>query len=208
LPIREELRAAHAASLQHVAGPGPSYDGAARVDIAKVAGAAYLTTNPLPPWEAPSSRAELAIAYRLARHASTVTQGWVHAQGLTPAQLTEIVGVVVSVVPVVAFARAVGMTVPELPRPVRGRPTGRFAPEISHARLNWFPVAAPADLRAAVLQALSALPSEDTNLWRLASAQYMSDVQMADPLFTRGTLSRAQMELVAGRLSKLRECFY
>lgn len=206
--IRHELRAAHNASLHHIANPGPSYDAATRVEIAQVASAAYLTTNPLAPWASPSSRPELTVAYRLARHANTITQGWVNALELTSAQLTEIVGVVISVIPVVAFARAVGITLPELPRPAPGGPTGEFAPEVGHARLNWFPVAAPADQRAAVLQALSALPSEDTNLWRLAAAQYMSDVQMADPLFTRGTLSRAQMELVAGRLSKLRECFY
>jgi hypothetical protein len=29
-----------------------------------------------------------------------------------------------------------------------------------------------------------------------------------DPLWTRGTLSRPQMELVAARISQLRECFY
>jgi hypothetical protein len=36
----------------------------------------------------------------------------------------------------------------------------------------------------------------------------MSNAQMADPRFTRGTLSRPQMELVAGRLSLIRECFF
>jgi hypothetical protein len=69
-------------------------------------------------------------------------------------------------------------------------------------------VAAPADQRAAVVQALSALPDEDANLWQLAAAQYMSDEEMADPAWTRGTLSRPQMELIAGRLSLRRECFF
>ncbi len=31
---------------------------------------------------------------------------------------------------------------------------------------------------------------------------------MADPLWNRGTLTRAQMELVAGRLSRLRDCLF
>jgi len=74
--------------------------------------------------------------------------------------------------------------------------------------LNWVPVAAPADQVASVVQALSALPDEWDNLWRLAEAQYMSDRQMDDPLWNRGTLSRPQMELVAGRLSLLRQCFF
>ena len=58
------------------------------------------------------------------------------------------------------------------------------------------------------MQALSALPDEWDNLWRLAGAQYMSDQQMSDPQWNRGTLTRAQMELVAGRLSLIRECFF
>ena len=74
--------------------------------------------------------------------------------------------------------------------------------------LNWVPVAAPADQRASVVQALSALPDEFDNLWQLAAAQYMSDAEMVDPAWTRGTLSRPQMELVAGRISKLRDCFF
>ena len=70
------------------------------------------------------------------------------------------------------------------------------------------PVAAPADAVASVVQALSALPDEWTNLWRLAGAQYMTDRQMDDPLWNRGTLSRPQMELIAGRISNVRECFF
>jgi len=111
-------------------------------------------------------------------------------------------------VPPVAFARAVGAPLPSLPGVVDGSPTGHEAPELAPATLNWVPVAAPADQRASVVQALSALPDEWDNLWRLAGAQYMSDQQMSDPQWNRGTLTRAQMELVAGRLSLIRECFF
>ena len=89
-----------------------------------------------------------------------------------------------------------------------GPPHGREATELAPATLNWVPVAAPADQTASVVQALSALPGEWDNLWQLAGAQYMSDAQMADPLWNRGTLSRPQMELVAGRISRIRECFF
>ena len=82
------------------------------------------------------------------------------------------------------------------------------AERLAAATLNWVPVAAPADIRASVVQALSALPDEFDNLWRLAAAQYMSDSDMADPAWSRGTLSRPQMELVAGRISRIRECFF
>jgi hypothetical protein len=120
----------------------------------------------------------------------------------------EIVGIVVSVLPPVAFARAAGLPLPALPAGVPGAPTGREAAELAPATLNWVPVAAPADQVASVVQALSALPDEWDNLWQLAEAQYMSDRQMDDPLWNRGTLSRPQMELVAARLSLIRECFF
>ena len=100
------------------------------------------------------------------------------------------------------------LPLPALPDPLPGEPHGHVVDELAPARLNWVPVAAPADQVASVVQALSALPDEWDNLWRLAEAQYMSDRQMDDPLWNRGTLSRPQMELVAGRLSLLRQCFF
>ena len=44
----------------------------------------------------------------------------------------------------------------------------------------------------------------------MADAQYMPQPEMVRPDWTRrpGGLSRAQMELVAARLTLLRDCFY
>jgi len=71
-------------------------------------------------------------------------------------------------------------------------------------------VAAPADQTAAVVQAYTAVPAEQVNTWRMADAQYMPNDDMVNPAWTRraGGLSRAQMELVAARITKLRDCFY
>jgi len=185
------------------------------VRIAEVARDAYLAAEPSPPWVRPFDDAALDVAYRLARHAGTLTAEFyeqvVNAdppKGLHPLDWVEVVGVVVAVLPPTAFARALGNPLPALPVAVDGPPTGVEAAELAPATLNWVPVAAPADRVASVVQALSALPAEWDNLWQLAEAQYMSDAQMADPLWNRGTLSRAQMELVAGRLSLIRECFF
>jgi hypothetical protein len=206
--VRADLRDAHETGLRHLATPGPRFDAQTRIEIALVARDAYLTAEPIAPWVNASDRPELTLAYRLARHASTITETWFFGIGLDPLAAAEVVGIVITIVPITALNRALGFAVPTLPPAVSGSPTGTYASNLEPATLNWLPVTAPADERAAVLQALSALPTEDENLWRLASAQYMSDKQMADPCFTRGTLSRAQMELVAGRLSKMRECFY
>ena len=45
-------------------------------------------------------------------------------------------------------------------------------------------------------------------LFLLSSAQYIPMQEMADLNWSRGTLSRRQIEFVAGRLSAHRECFY
>jgi hypothetical protein len=202
--------------LEHVARPGARFTAERRVQIARVAIDAYLAVDALPPWARPYGDPVLDGAHRLARHAGTLTEQWYHdtvtgddgAPGVHPLDWVEVVGVVVAALPPVAFARAVGNPIPELPEPQPGAPTGHEAVELAPARLNWVPVAAPADRTASVVQALSALPDEWDNLWRLAAAQYMSDVSMENPLWNRGTLSRAQMELVAGRLSLIRECFF
>jgi hypothetical protein len=209
--VRDDLGAAHEASLAHVVAPGALLTGARRRSIAEVAIAAALSAEPSPPWVRPYGDPALDLAYRLGRHAATIVEPWYEqlvAEGLHPLEWVEVVGVVVGALPPVLFARAIGAPLPELPPPVDGPPHGREADELAPATLNFVPVAAPSDRTASVVQALSALPDEWDNLWRLAEAQYMGDRDMGDPLWNRGTLSRPQMELVAGRLSLLRECFF
>lgn len=209
--VRDDLVAAHSASLAHVAAPGARLTGTRRVQIAEVARDAYLAVEPSPPWVRPFGDPVLDVAYRLARHAGTITEQWYEqtiTDGLHPLEFVEIVSVVIATVAPIAFARAAGLPLPAVPPAIDGEPTGREAVELAPAKLNWVPVAAPADQVASVVQAFSALPDEWDNLWRLAGAQYMSDRQMDDPLWNRGTLSRPQMELVAGRLSLIRECFF
>jgi hypothetical protein len=59
-----------------------------------------------------------------------------------------------------------------------------------------------------VVRALSLVPDEVRALREQVSAHYLSPDEVPDPRARRGTLSRPQMELVAGRVSALRECFY
>ena len=209
--IRVDLADAHRRSFAHVSAPGARLSAARRVQIGTVARDAYLAGRPSPPWVRPYGDPALDVAYRLARHAGTITEQWyqqVITEGMHPLEWVEIVGIVVSTISPVAFARAIGNPVPGFPDPLAGEPHGREADELAPAALNWVPVASPADQTASVVQALSALPDEWGNLWRLAESQYMSDAQMADPRWNRGTLSRPQMELLAGRISRVRECFF
>ncbi len=59
----------------------------------------------------------------------------------------------------------------------------------------------------AVVRALSLVPDEVRSWQQLASAQYLS-LESMTAMETSRAIDRAQMELVAGRVSALNECFY
>ena len=58
-----------------------------------------------------------------------------------------------------------------------------------------------------VIRALSLVPDALRTLKDLGAAHYMTPAQMIDLTHGR-SIDRAQIELVAGRVSALRECFY
>ena len=141
--------------------------------------------------------------YRIARHASTLTDAWYREQlerGIDAFAYVEMVGVVAAVAAVDGFFRSAGLERPPLPDAAAGEPHGRH-PQVEPATLNWVPVAAPADRVAAVVQGLSAAPAEWDNVCVLAAAQYIPVDEMGELGWSRGTLSRGEMELVAARLS-------
>lgn len=218
LTIRPDLIAAHAAAWRHVTSPGGSWMRDERAAIAETTLAALDDSDPLPPWVSPSSVGRTAPAaqilpeevtdaiYRIARYASSLTDGWYQTQlelGIDPFAYVEMVAVVVAVAMVDGFCRAAGFERPPLPTPLAGVPSGKH-PHVERATLNWVPVAAPADRTAAVVQGLSAAPGEVDNVGRLAAAQYIPFDEMGELGWSRGTLSRSEMELVAPRLSAVR----
>jgi hypothetical protein len=220
--LRPDLVAAHAAAWRQVTGPGASWTGAERTAIALTALAALDDTEPLAPWVSPSHAGRSMpgnddlptvvadAVYRLARHAASLTEAWYRSlidQGIDAIAYVELVGIVAAVAAVDGFHRAAGLERPPLPATVDGAAHGNH-PMVEAATLNWVPVAAPADRDAAVVQGLSAAPEENANIQRLAAAQYIPFDEMGELGWSRGTLSRGEMELVAARLSAVRECFY
>jgi hypothetical protein len=219
---RPDLTAAQVAAWRHVTSPGASWSAAQRAAIAQTALDALDDTDPLAPWVSPShvgrrmpGTAVLPVlvadaVYRIARHAASLTESWYQAQlaqGIDPIAYVELVGVVCVVAAVDGYFRATARDRPPLPPPTDGAPHGRH-PRVEAATLNWVPVAAPADREAAVVQGLSAAPGERDMVMQLAAAQYIPFDEMDELGWSRGTLSRGEMELVAARLSAARECFY
>jgi hypothetical protein len=221
--VRADLAEAHRLAWDHLARPGSWWTGEQRLELARTTMLALADDDPLPPWVGVSTTDRVAgslrappaahdLAYRLARHAGTMTHDVYRATAAQIGELpyVEVCAIVSTVAAVWHFARNVGLAVAPLPAPVGGAPTGERPASLAQSRLNWVPVAPPADAVAAVVQAYTAVPGEHVNTWRMAEAQYMPEGEMVDPAWTRRPdgLSRAQMELVAARLTKLRDCFY
>jgi len=220
--VRGDLRTAHERAIEALSSPGTWWSGAQRNELARTAILAFVERQPVPPWVGVSSVAgklpnqltapQIAhdAIYRIVRHASTLTREWYDkvVAEIEPLAFIELCGIASSVAAICAFRWAAGLPSFEL-APIKSGEPNRVRPEnIVSAKLNWVPVVGPADREAAVVQAFTAVPDTNRVIWSMADAQYIPDKEMVDPNWTRGTLSRVQMELVATRVSQQRECFY
>lgn len=218
-PVRADLVAAHTAVWTHVSQPGDWWSGTQRREAATIALAAFLDRPPAPPWVAVSDRIEhhalppvvADAVYRMSAHADSLTESWYRSlieAGIDEPAYVELCGIVSAVSAVASLTRTLGSTLPVLPPAKSGEPRRPRLDLVATPR-NWVPVIAPGGKRAPVVEALTAAPGEFALLWdQLAPAQYIADVEMVDLAWTRGTLSRPQIELVAARVASLRRCFF
>ena len=233
--VRADLTSAHIEVWEALASPGTWWTGHERLAIAQIIRIAIEEEQTVPPWESASSlgrltetgplSAELQDAiYRLAAHAGTLTEDWYSrlrdATAITPEQWVEVIEIAASVVSVLRFAEVLGLEKPDFPPAIGGEPSRKTQPS-KPAKHHWVPVVhleemteelAPyyqgLTILPPVVRALSSVPSAMAVLFLLSSAQYIPMQEMADLNWSRGTLSRRQIEFVAGRLSAHRECFY
>jgi hypothetical protein len=161
--------------------------------------------------------------HRITTDASRLTRRWYEsltAQGVTDERYVEALGVAVLAISIDAFHRAMGVPLEPLPQPEPGDPT-RVRPEGVTRGEAWVPMVDPRQVASAerdlfprgplgapyVVRALTLVPSEVRAWAALSGAQYLSFDRMTR-LETGKALDRAQMELVAGRVSALNSCFY
>lgn len=176
---------------------------------------------------APSSLEPLLVdaVHRVATDAARLSKTWYDgmiAGGVSPERYVEALGVAVQVISIDEFHRALAIGLEPLPNPQEGAPTGLRPVGAKTADDAWVPTIQAADLgpdeedlydRApggkapGVIKALSLVPAEVRSWKELAAAQYLSTENMMRMENDRA-LDRAQIELVAGRVSALNECFY
>lgn len=235
-PVRDDLSEAHREAWRRLAAPGTWWTGAERVAIAAEVRAAAdcplcqergKGVSPHAGEGAHGARGALPepavdVIHRLTTDSGRLSRAWfdsIRAAGLEDAGYVEIVGVVVTVVSIDAFCRALGLPPHPLPQPEPGEPS-RYRPAAACDDGAWVPMlpngrarGAEADLwdtrrTGNVIRALSLVPDEVRVLELLSNAHYMSVHELTDPGAARGVLQRSQIELVAARISALRECFY
>ncbi len=222
VPVRSDLPEAHTRAWQRLAAPGTWWTGAERVAIAaetRAAASCALCRErkaALSPGAATGkhtsvstlSDAAVEAIHRISSDPGRLSKRWftdLASQGLGDAAYVEIVGVVSTVVSIDAFGRAIGVAPQPLPEPQPGAPS-RVRPTSVGDNGAW--VVMRGGGMGNVMRALSLVPAEVRNLGELGVVHYFGADRITDLGATGRALDRAQMELLAGRVSALRECFY
>jgi hypothetical protein len=236
-PIRQDITDAHRRTWDHIAAPGTWLTGADRVAVAdetrraRTCAVCAERKNSLSPSAVDGehdhggvlARPMVDEIHRVTTDASRLTQAWhqsLLADGLPVEQYVEALGVAVLVISIDEFHHAMGLATEPLPEPQAGEPS-RLRPGGVEMQDAWVPMINPKNMDAedkerlgvpgsryaAVILALSLVP-EQVRAWSdLSGAQYLSLPDMAS-MESKRAIDRSQIELLAGRVSALNECFY
>jgi hypothetical protein len=243
-PVREDIAAAHARAWQRIASAGTWFDGATRVAIAaETRQAAHCALcaqrkRALSPYgidgahdsggKLPASTIEQI--HRIATDPGRLTRKWFEAiieSGTPDTEYVETVGVVVTVISIDTFCRALGIPPHALPQPQPGEPIRRRPRTAQQRGEAWVAMIHPKDLEgeldtpeerrlaaywggvlANIRRALSLVPEEAYAWFQLVEIQYLPGKWMRDFANEYRAITHAQIELIAGRVSVLNQCFY
>ena len=165
------------------------------------------------------------IVHRVVTDPGRLTRSWFDramAGGMEDTAFVETVGVAAATVAVDMFCRAIGAPAHPLPEPLPGEPSRR-RPAGAKPGPAWVPMLAPEDVTADescldrvyvspdptfIRRALSLVPREASGLFDLVDAQYLPGRLIPDVAARHRAIDRAQMELIAGRVSAVNMCFY
>ena len=223
-PIRPDLADAYRRAWRHVAAPGTWLTGAERVAVAEETRRARSCTlcrerkTALSPFAVEGQHDHTGVLsaslvdeiHRVTTDAARLSEKWYRGlieQGLAPEEYVEALGVAVIVISIDRFHHAMGLPLEPLPTASAGEPT-RERPDGIVEGEAWVPMQAAKQVSPAfVLRALSLVPAELRAWTDVGDAQYLNEKEMMSFEQLRA-ISRSQIELVAGRVSALNECFY
>lgn len=220
-PVREDLDAIHEKQLAQLAEPGAWGTGAQRLAIAAESRKAGIDAGLL---EAPAEggappELELPdVARKVVRELSIAPKDYLEPAysearngGLSDEEYVEIVGIVSRVTDLDIFARGIGVPLRPLPTAQSGEPS-RERPAAAIPEEAWVPtVPNPPEgpPKPYIVRALSLVPDELDRHVELEQIQYLPLKNILEPDYQHHEgFTRAQVEIVAGRVSALNECFY
>lgn len=238
VPIRDDLPMAFRSVWQTIAQPGNWFTAEDRVSIAAEVRVARrcklcelrkdaLSPNAVDGEHACESNLPAPVidaVHRITNDASRLSEGFLsqfYEQGFTDGHYVELLGIVVALVSIDSFHKALGIEDERLPQPIAGLPDG-YRPPGALDSGAWVPTVSPDDLTSEeadiyggmpqagnVASAMSLVPDSVRMLVTLSNAQYLPMTLVPNPESNGGrALDRAQIELVAGRVSSINECFY
>ena len=172
----------------------------------------------------PLSKLQVDVAHRLTTDAPRLTESWLEncvEQGVSREMYVEILSIVVATVAIDAFHRALGFELEVLPASVPGEPS-LYRPAAAKEGPAWVPMIdiaeiddADADIfsgmqrSANVIAAMSLVPDAVRLLRAQSAAMYLEMSDIGNPASNGDrALSRPQIELIAGRVSAINDCFY
>ncbi len=230
-PVREDLEAVHAKQLDQLADPGTWGTGTQRLAVAReVRQACYdAGIQEEPEDTGPISDVELPdpVCAMIRKLAVTpkdfLEDSYEEARngGLSDEEYVEVVGIVSRLTDMDVFARGIGVPLRPLPAARNGQPS-RARPQVAKKEMAWVPTVPNLpeggeeaaeiygeDYRPYIIRSLSLVPDEMRRHLELEEAQYlpMENIWIKDFQHHEG-FTRAQVELIAGRVSALNECFY
>jgi len=236
-PVRDDIVASERAAWARLGRAGSWWSGPERPAIAAEARHALACPLCLARKEALSPRqvsgmhaslgalpaAAIEAIHAIRTDPGRLTRDWYQealAHGLDEERYVELVAVVVTTVVVDTFHRGLGLPMPALPAAAVPGVPSRRRPKRAQVHHHWVPTLAPQDVgedevnpyegnRAAnIHRALSLVPEEVINFFDLGGAHYLTGAQMTDLGNEPRAIDRAQIELLAARVSALNQCVY
>ena len=236
--VREDLVAAQITAWKKLSEPGAWLDARKRLDVARETRKAWdcaLCANrkvALSPYTIDGkhdnvtdlSPAEIEIIPRVATDPGRLSKKWLkgelEAGKIGEEAYIEFVSIICKIIMIDRFAEALGATEFPLPAPVPGKPSCRRA---QGAKMHdaWISLVEPKDAvpedgniyvseasAAGVVKALSLVPDAWREYWALGDALYIHHEDVFDFDLDLRAITRAQIEVVAARVSAIHQCVY
>jgi len=230
-PVREDLDAVHEKQLAQFSEAGTWGSGAQRVAVAAEARKAGIEAGIYEAPDDPGAPIEVDlpdVAKKAIHELAVSPKDFLQdsydeaiAGGLSDAEFVEMVGVVARITAIDVFSRGIGVPLRPLPAPHAGEPS-RERPKAA-IQEQAFPPTIPnppeggpeADElygghpKPYIVRGLSLVPSELRLHVEQEQVQYLPLGKILEPQYQHHEgLTRAQAEIVAGRVSALNECFF